>query len=138
MSNQSRTFDLELSMRYDLMTFIHFCFLELTPNQTFSEAQHLTVIAAQLADTLLGRGPKRLAICLPPRSLKSLSVSVAAVAWILGLCPTKRIICVSYGQDLARDTRTIMTSAVLAAKARTLSPSIANSDPGTFNLAIAP
>jgi len=114
MNNQSRKFDLELSMRYDLLTFIHFCFLELNPNQTFSEAQHLTVIAAQLADTLLGRGPRRLAICLPPRSLKSLSVSVAAVAWILGLDPAKRIICVSYGQDLAeklaRDTRTIMTS----------------------------
>jgi predicted phage terminase large subunit-like protein len=102
-------------MRLHLMTFIHRCFVELNPTVTMSQAPHLRVLAAKLADTLLGRGPKRLIINLPPRSLKSISVSVAFVAWLLGIDPTKQIICASYGQDLAdkhaRDTRTIMMSA---------------------------
>jgi hypothetical protein len=53
-------------------------------------------------------------INVPPRSLKSLSASVALPAWLLGHEPTINLICVSYGQDLAdkfaRDTRTIMVS----------------------------
>ena len=101
-------------LRLDLMSFIHQCFRVLNPETTFSDAPHLQVIAAKMSDCHLGKGPKRLIFCLPPRSLKSLSVSVASVAWILGRDPSKRIICASYGQDLAekhaRDTRTILTS----------------------------
>ena len=107
--------ELDALMRLDLMTFIHRCFVELNPTLTMSESPHLRILAAKLADTLLGRGPKRLIINLPPRSLKSISVSVAAVAWLLGSDPTKQIMCASYGQDLAdkhaRDARTIMNSA---------------------------
>ena len=58
---------------------------------------------------------KRLLITLPPRSLKSICVSVAFTAWLLGKDPTKRIITVSYGNELsaklARDTRAVMESA---------------------------
>jgi len=99
----------------DLIAFIHGCFAELNPEQRFSDAPHLQVMAAKLTDTLLGHGPRRLINNLPPRSLKSVTSSVAAVAWLLGRNPTMRIICASYGQDLAdkhaRDTRRIMTSA---------------------------
>ena len=112
--SQSQLPDLDAVLRVDLMSFIHQCFQELNPETTFSDAPHLEVIAAKLSDCLLEKGPRRLILCLPPRSLKSLSVSVASVAWILGQEPSKRIICASYGQDLAdkhaRDTRTIMTS----------------------------
>jgi predicted phage terminase large subunit-like protein len=101
-------------LRRDLMSFVHRCFIELNPNQDLSQAPHLQIMAAKLADCLMGRGPKRLIISLPPRSLKSITVSVAAVAWLLGQDPTKQIICASYGQDLAdkhaRDSRTIMMS----------------------------
>jgi hypothetical protein len=49
---------------------------------------------------------------LPPRYLKSICASVAFPAWVLGQDPTRRLICVSYSQDLARkhalDTRTVM------------------------------
>jgi hypothetical protein len=44
---------------------------------------------------------KRLIITVPPRSLKS-SSSVAFPAFVLGHDPTRRIICVSYAEGLAR------------------------------------
>jgi hypothetical protein len=56
----------------------------------------------------------RLIINQPPRSLKSLSASVAFPAYLLGHDPCAQIICASYGQDLANkhamDCRTIMSS----------------------------
>ena len=71
-------------------------------------------MAAKVAATLKGEGPRRLIVCLPPRSLKSITFSVAGVAWILGHDPTLNIICASYSQGLAdklaRDTRQIMSS----------------------------
>jgi hypothetical protein len=113
-SPQTNRLEFDAVVRQDLMTFVHRCFIELNPNLDLSEAPHLQIMAATLADCLMGRGPKRLIISLPPRSLKSITVSVAAVAWLLGHDPTKQIICASYGQDLAdkhaRDSRTIMMS----------------------------
>jgi hypothetical protein len=37
----------------------------------------------------------------PPRSLKSICVSVAYVAWLLGHDPTRRVIVASYSGDFA-------------------------------------
>jgi predicted phage terminase large subunit-like protein len=57
---------------------------------------------------------RRLIINLPPRSLKSITVSVAFVAWLLGHDPSTQIICASYAQELAnkhaRDTLLVMKS----------------------------
>lgn len=106
--------DLDHILRNDLMSFTERTFSELFPQSTFCLSPHLEVMAARLSACLTGNGPKRLIINLPPRSLKSIMTSVAAVAWLLGQNPSKQIICASYGQDLAdkhaRDTRTIMTS----------------------------
>jgi predicted phage terminase large subunit-like protein len=114
LKNELTDAELDTVIRMDLMKFLHRCFVELNPGLEFSEAPHLQILAAKLADCLLGHGSKRLIICLPPRSLKSITVSVTAVAWLLGQDPTIQIICASYGQDLAdkhaRDTRTIMLS----------------------------
>ena len=52
---------------------------------------------------------KRLIINMPPRSLKSISASVAFPAFVLGRDPTSRFICVSYSGDLAKSIP--MTSA---------------------------
>ncbi len=49
-----------------------------------------------------GGAIKRLIINMPPRSLKSVTASVAFPAFILGHDPTRRIICVSYSGDLAK------------------------------------
>jgi hypothetical protein len=47
-----------------------------------------------------------LIINIPPRSLKSLMGSVSFPAFVLGHDPSKRIIVVSYGEDLARISQT--------------------------------
>src|SRR6185503_3871556 len=59
---------------------------------------------------------KRLIITVPPRSLKSICASVAFPAFVLGHDPSRRIICVSYSEILARkhanDFRAVMRSPV--------------------------
>jgi predicted phage terminase large subunit-like protein len=51
---------------------------------------------------------------MPPRSLKSITCSVGFVAYVLGLDPTRRFICVSYSAELAKkhsnDFRTVLES----------------------------
>ena len=55
---------------------------------------------------------RRLVITVPPRHLKSETVTVAYVAWLLGQQPDLKIMVASYSQDLARllsnHTRTVM------------------------------
>jgi predicted phage terminase large subunit-like protein len=57
---------------------------------------------------------RRLVITVPPRHLKSITVSVAFAAWLLGHDPKAKIMVASYSQDLARhhssQTRMIMES----------------------------
>ena len=65
--------------------------------------------------TKVARGEtQRLIINVPPRSMKSITVSVAFTSWIMGHWPYKRIMCASYADDLARklsnDTRHILES----------------------------
>jgi predicted phage terminase large subunit-like protein len=100
-------------LRLDLMTFIERSFYELNPQATFARSPHIEVLATKLSACRAGK-LRRLVVCLPPRMLKSIAVSVAFPAWILGHNPTKQIICASYGQDLsdkhARDCRTLMMS----------------------------
>lgn len=58
---------------------------------------------------------KRLVVTVPPRHLKSVTASVAFVAWTLGHDPKAKVMVASYSQDLARhhsnQTRTLMESA---------------------------
>jgi predicted phage terminase large subunit-like protein len=102
-----------LILKQDLTSFIERSFLELNPAATFSSNWHLQVLAAKLELCRQGK-LRRLIVNLPPRSLKSHSVSVAFVAWMLGHDPAAQIICASYEQDLAdkhaRDCRTLMSS----------------------------
>lgn len=99
--------------RNDLMSFIERSFLELNPETRFLSSLHLEVMASKLELCHQGK-LRRLIVNLPPRSLKSHSISVASVAWMLGHDPAKQIICASYGQELAdkhaRDCRTLMAS----------------------------
>lgn len=100
-------------LRHDLSAFIHRSFLELEQSE-FHWNWHIEVLAAKLEDVRYGRC-KRLIVNIPPRHLKSLAVSIAFPAWILGHDPTKQILSVTYAQDLsdnlARRSRTLMTSA---------------------------
>lgn len=100
-------------LRRDLTSFNHRTFYELNPGRTFISSPHIEVMATALEDCRLGK-TKRVILNLPPRSLKSHSVSVSFVAWLMGHNPSAQIICASYNQDLAnkhaRDTRTVMNS----------------------------
>ena len=100
-------------LRENLDSFIHKAFLTIAPGETFLPNWHIQHIAWLLERVFRGE-IKRLMILLPPRSLKSICTSVAFPAWILGHDPTKKIICVSYGESLARkhalDCRSIVSA----------------------------
>ena len=72
---------------------------------------HIDLIAETLERVEEG-SCKRLIINLPPRQLKSVICSVSFPAWLLARDPSKTIMCVSYGQNLAskfsRDCQRIM------------------------------
>jgi len=100
--------------RLHLAVFLRRVFAELNPGAEYLDNWHIHVLIDELEALRFGR-QRRLAIAMPPRSLKSQLVSVAFVAWLLGHDPTLRIICVSYGAELseklASDCRTIILSA---------------------------
>ena len=86
--------------RTDFVSFIHKTHHTLTPGSSLDMNFHINALAYHLELVRLGE-IKRLIINMPPRSLKSLITSVAFPAFVLGHDPTKRLIVVSYGSDLA-------------------------------------
>lgn len=72
------------------------------PEGAFVEARHFRVLARALERVVTGE-TRRLLVAIPPRHGKSRLASVALPAWILGRDPSARIVCASYGQDLAND-----------------------------------
>jgi hypothetical protein len=76
-------------------------FVTLEPGQAYVPNWHLEAIGYQLERVRRGE-IMRLIINMPPRSLKSMTASVAFPAFVLGHNPTRRIICVSYSGDLAK------------------------------------
>jgi predicted phage terminase large subunit-like protein len=105
---------LDAALRLDLAAFIQGAFEEVVPGSRFLPNWHIEAIAYHLEQVFAGQ-IKRLIITIPPRHLKSICASVAFPAWVLGHDPTRRIVTVSYGDDLAGkhalDCRRIMESA---------------------------
>ena len=101
-------------LRTDLSSFIQKTFQTVSPGDVYRHNWHIDAIAWALQQCLEGK-TRRLIITLPPRSLKSIAVSVALPAYVLGRNPRQKIICVSYSQDLAgkhaRDCRAVITAA---------------------------
>ena len=87
-------------LRNRLDFFIERTFQELHPDTTYQDNWHIQAIAYALERCHQGECT-RLIITMPPRYLKSISVSVAFSAWILGRNPHSRIVAASYGQELA-------------------------------------
>lgn len=99
MSNRQRALDALL--RNDFLSFVAKVQGEISPGRAFIYSPHIEALAYAL--TRVARGETtRLIINMPPRYLKSVSASVALPAWVLGHNPGARIICVSYGDELAR------------------------------------
>jgi predicted phage terminase large subunit-like protein len=91
---------LQALLRQRLGAFTERCFHEVAPSHAYAHSWHMEALAYHLTEVVAGRC-HRLVITLPPRSLKSLSASIALPAWVLGREPHRRIICVSYANDLA-------------------------------------
>ena len=104
---------LDLALRADLVSFVQKAFGTVSPGDHFSPNWHIEAMCFELTKVLTGK-TKRLIIAIPPRHLKTIVTSVALPAWVLGHDPTRKIICVSYAQDLAikhgNDCRAVMTS----------------------------
>ncbi len=101
-------------LRQDFVSFVYRVFQTVSPGDQYLHNWHIEAMAYQLQCIANGE-TSRLIITMPPRHLKSIVVSVAFVAWMLGHDPSLRIICVSYNQDLANkhadDMRAVMQSA---------------------------
>ena len=91
----------EALLRNHFGAFLEKSFGTLSPGDMYVWNWHIDAIAWHLEQVRLGK-IKRLIINMPPRSLKSLTASVAWPAFLLGLDPSQRIICVSYSGELAR------------------------------------
>lgn len=80
-------------------------------DRVFDPAWHVKAMCHQL-DIVRSGENRRLIINIPPRCLKSVTVAVAYVAYLLGHNPGAKIIVASYGLDLARkhsdDCRRVM------------------------------
>ena len=87
-------------LRNDLPSFVRKTFGTVSPGETFLPNWHIRAITYQLEKVLAGR-TRRLIINQPPRSLKSITVSVGFVAWLLGRDPSLRIIVASYSAEFA-------------------------------------
>lgn len=105
--------ELHALLRQDMYSFISKAFGTVVPGAQFFGNWHLQAIAYHL-ELVEQDCINRLIITLPPRSLKSISASVAFPAWLLGRDPTRRIVCVSYADALAgkhaSDMRRLMQS----------------------------
>jgi predicted phage terminase large subunit-like protein len=100
-------------LRRDFESLLRRCFMTLNPGMRYLPNWHISAIAYQL-DRIRRGEINRLIINLPPRHLKSLTVSVAFPAYLLGLEPWHRIFAISYGNELsskhASDFRSIVES----------------------------
>ena len=89
-------------LRNDFTSFAKRGFRELNPNVELTWNWHLDAIVHFL-EKLASKEIRRGILTMPPRSLKSELCSVLLPAFLLGLDPTMKIICVSYSQPLASD-----------------------------------
>ena len=105
--------EIDALLRQDFVSFVHRVFQTVAPGEVYLHNWHIEAIAFELMRIANGDN-SRLITTLPPRHLKSIVVSVAFVAWMLGHNPSMRIICVSYSQELANkhadDMRAVMQS----------------------------
>ena len=87
-------------LRQDFASFVGKVFETVDPGAEYLPNWHIEAIAEYLGACERGE-LTRLLINMPPRALKSVSVSVAWPAWLLGHGPERRIVAASYAQSLA-------------------------------------
>jgi predicted phage terminase large subunit-like protein len=104
---------LRVFLRNDLYAFVQKVFETVNPGVAFSRNWSTEAVTHAL-QKVAGGSTTRLIVNIPPRNLKSICASVALPAFLLGHNPTKKVICVSYSDDLAakfsNDCRAVMRS----------------------------
>jgi predicted phage terminase large subunit-like protein len=100
-------------VRTDFDSHLRRCLMTLNPGASYLPNWHIDAIARRLERVRRGE-ITRLIINMPPRHLKSLTVSVAFPAFLLGHEPWRRIFAISYSTELASkhasDFRSIVES----------------------------
>lgn len=100
-------------LKNDFATFIGRTFATVDPGAQYLPNWHIQMIAEYLEAVRRGE-IQRLIINMPPRSLKSVCVSVAWPAWLLGHDPKSKIVAASYAASLSTkhsmDCRQVMNS----------------------------
>jgi hypothetical protein len=119
--NISRNEILAAVLRSDLRFFIWKAFQTISPGTPYLPNWHIDAIVYQLLQVHTKK-TNRLLVTLPPRSGKSICVSIAYVAWLLGHDPTRRIMVVSYSQVLAAELHRQFRMVIDATWYRTLFP----------------
>jgi len=104
---------LRVFLRTGFYAFVQKVFETVNPATTFSRNWSIEAVSHALQRVVDG-STRRLIVNIPPRHLKSICASVALPTFLLGTDPTKKIICVSYSEELAakfsNDCRAVMRS----------------------------
>lgn len=105
--------DIYAAAAVDFGVFAVVLFPVLHDGKQMKQAPYIELLVEALMAATPG-GNTRLIVNLPPGHMKSLLISVLYTAWRLGVDPSVRILCISYGDDLAhqlsRLTRRVMQS----------------------------
>jgi predicted phage terminase large subunit-like protein len=100
-------------LRQHFSIFLMYVFRELAGNREFKPNWHLEAMEHRL-NQLRDGDINQLIVAIPPRHLKSITISVAWVAWMIGNAPHTKFSCASYSSDLAekhaRDCLKVMES----------------------------
>ena len=114
---------LDAAKRTELASFTQAAFGIVNPSVEYKHNYHIEAIAHRLEQCLRGE-IRRLIITVPPRSLKSLCVSIAYPAFLLGHDPTRRIIAASYSSELAENLSRQFLAVVRSREYRRLFPGL--------------
>jgi predicted phage terminase large subunit-like protein len=105
---------LDMLLTENFWAFLGKVFETVAPGKEFRRTWLIDAMTYAAEDVMDGT-INRLITTVPPRHLKSIVFSVALPAFLLGRDPTKRIICVSYSNELtvkhANDFRAVINSA---------------------------
>jgi predicted phage terminase large subunit-like protein len=104
--------------RRDFRAFLRAVFPACHNGQALDENWHLDAVAMALMDIFNG-GQTRMIFNLPPRALKTFTISVAYPVWMIGHAPGKSVLIVSHTQKLSEtilgQARTLLKSAIVQA-----------------------
>jgi len=99
----------------DQLAFTEQVFHQVSPGNEYISNWHIDCIVEHLQAVERGE-ILRLNVNMPPRELKSISITIAWTAWLLGRDPTRQIIAASYSHELATrhstDTRLVIESEI--------------------------